>query len=442
MAKYQQTTSLWSSCRRKIIEAMKCGGRLPKHKKAVRSPISAPKTSISECRSDTTKSISSSKVSNEENVKLKEVVNLLVSEKNDDVLLGAKKVRELAKEDSETRTNFGLLGAISPLVRMLDSKDLDFQISALYALLNLGIGNDMNKSSIVEAGLVHKMLDLVQCTLNDGSPNQDLLPVIVANFLGLSALDSNKQIIGSSGAISFLIKTLKGIAKTEKNSQMIQDSLRAIYNLSILSSNVLPMVEVDGFVPFLLNAIGDIEVSDRILSIVSNIVSTHEGRKAVSVVQNAFTILVDVLNWVDLPSCQEKATYILMVMAHKSYVDRQAMIDAGIMSSLLELTLIGSTLAQKRSSKILEILKNNKGKQVSDVGATLSAPLCGSIHDKSVDPSSKLTNNNAVRQLVEQSLQNNMTRMVKRANFPRVFAHLEHSKSSIVSFSSSKSLPF
>lgn len=404
--------------------------------------VTAPKTSISEYRSDTIKSISSEKVLDDEQVKLKEVVKLLVSERNEEVLLGAKKVRELAKEDSEARSNFGLLGAISPLVGMLDFKDLDSQISALYALLNLGIGNDMNKSAIVEAGVVHKMLDLIECTLDDGSPNQDLLEAIVANFLGLSALDSNKPIIGSSGAIPFLIKTLRSFATSDKNLQVIQDSLRALYNLSILPSNVLPMVEIDNFVPFLLNAIGDIEVSDRILSILSNIVSTPEGRRAVSIVQDAFTILVDVLNWVDFPNCQEKVTYVLMVMAHKSYVDRQAMIDAGIMSSLLELTLLGSTLAQKRSSKILEILKNNKGKQVSCVGATLSAPLCGSTDTESSDSSSRYPNNNAVRQLVEQSLQSNMRRIVKRANFPTEFAPLEHSRSSIASFSTSKSLPF
>lgn len=52
-------------------------------------------------------------------------------------------VRRLAKEDSEARTTLAMLGAIPPLVGMLDSDDPDFHIAALYALLNLGIGNDM-----------------------------------------------------------------------------------------------------------------------------------------------------------------------------------------------------------------------------------------------------------------------------------------------------------
>ncbi|KAL7609564.1 hypothetical protein Lser_V15G10390 [Lactuca serriola] len=462
--------NLWSSCRRKIIDAMRCSGGISRNQKSIKSPAVADipkleeaKTSISECRSDSTiKSngnhkgseklstlmrMSETSPEEEQRVKLKEVVRRLQSGGDGDALGGAREVRELTKDDSQSRTNLALLGAIPPLVAMLDSDDLHSQISALYALLNLGIGNDLNKSAIVEAGAVHKMLDLIESPIQD-SPNPDLSAAIVANFLGLTALDSNKSIIGASGAISFLIKTLKTSTKSNSNSQVIQDCLRALYNLSILPSNVTPMIESEEFISFLLSRIRDTEISDRILSILTNIISTPEGRRAVSTTHDAFSILVDVLNWMDLPNCQEKATYILMVMAHKSHSDRQAMVEAGIMSSLLELTLLGSTLAQKRSSRILEILRINKGKQVSEnykgrAGAAISAPLCGSTDTESVDSSNSFPNNIAVKQLVEQSLQNNMRRIVKRANLTQDFIASEHLKSSCVSsFSSSKSLPF
>ena len=54
----------------------------------------------------------------------------------------ASAVRRLAREDSEIRVTLAMLGAIPPLVAMLDSEDLDSQVASLYALLNLGIGND------------------------------------------------------------------------------------------------------------------------------------------------------------------------------------------------------------------------------------------------------------------------------------------------------------
>lgn len=367
---------------------------------------------------------------------------------------GAVEVRRRAKEDLEARTTLAMLGAIPPLVGMLDSEDQESQIASLYALLNLGIGNDENKAAIVKAGAVHKMLKLIESP--NEPPNSAVSEAVVANFLGLSALDSNKSIIGSSGAVPILVRTLKNLDKTS-SSQAMQDSLRALYNLSILPLNISVILETD-FVSFLLNTLGDMEVSERILSILSNVVSTPEGRKAISTVPDAFPILIDVLNWNDSTGCQEKASYILMVMAHKSYGDRQAMIDAGIVSSLLELSLLGSTLAQKRASRILECLRVDKGKQVSEsYGGSLgsigvSAPICGSS-SSSADPnlSSKEAfeeeedmmseEKKAVKQLVQQSLQNNMRRIVKRANLPQDFVPSDHFKA-LTSSSTSKSLPF
>lgn len=296
------------------------------------------------------------------------------------------------------------------------------------------------------------MLKLIE---SPDAPDPSVSEAIVANFLGLSALDSNKPIIGSSGAVALLVKTLKNKEKKIR-SQAKQDALRALYNLSIFPLNILAVLETD-LIPFLLNALGDMEISERVLSILSNVVSTPEGRKAISSVTDAFPILVDVLNWTDSPGCQEKASYILMVMSHKSYSDRQAMIEAGIASSLLELTLLGSTLAQKRASRILECLRVDKGKQVSEsyggnLGSNVSAPICGSSSTAAnpngvlkecmeVDEDMMSEEKKAVKHLVQQSLQNNMRRIVKRANLPQDFVPSEHFKS-LTASSTSKSLPF
>ncbi|KAK3025425.1 hypothetical protein RJ639_040973 [Escallonia herrerae] len=460
-----------ASFRRRIINTMRCGGGGFRHRPS-KPPADKPQKQPRpepELRSEPKKPGGSEKLSellrlsesseNEDEVKkkvetleeLKGVVKRLQS--SDGVLLGASEVRRLAKENLAARTTLALLGAIPPLVGLLDSEGVELQIAALYGLLNLAIGNDANKAAIVKAGAVHKMLRLVESP--NGCPDQAVAEAIVANFLGLSALDSNKPIIGASGAIPFLMKTLKDLGKTSSSLEKL-DSLRALYNLSILPTNVLPMLETE-LVPFLLSLVGDMKVSERILAVLSNVVSTAEGRKTLSSVRDAFLILVDVLNWTDSPGCQEKASYILMVMAHKSYGDRQAMIEAGIASSLLELTLLGSTLAQKRASRILECLRVDKGKQVSEsyggsLGATLSAPLCGSsssIADTNhqskecldEDESMMSDEKKAVKQLVQQSLQNNMRRIVKRANLPQDFVPSEHFKS-FTSSSTSKSLPF
>ncbi|XP_010447473.1 PREDICTED: U-box domain-containing protein 14 [Camelina sativa] len=358
-------------------------------------------------------------------------------------LAAASEVRLLAKEDSEARVTLAMLGAIPPLVSMIDdSRIVDAQIASLYALLNLGIGNDANKAAIVKAGAVHKMLKLIE---SPNTPDQEIAEAVVANFLGLSALDSNKPIIGSSGAVIFLVKTVRNLDETS-SSQAREDALRALYNLSIYQPNVSFILETD-LITYLLNTLGDMEVSERILAILSNLVAVPEGRKAISLVCDAFPVLVDVLNWTDSPGCQEKATYILMLMAHKGYGDRQIMIEAGIESALLELTLLGSALAQKRASRLLECLRVDKGKQVLDSTGScgaLSAPIYGTRDNGLNHEESDLMmseERKAVKQLVQQSLQSNMKRIVKRANLPQDFVPSEHFKSLSLS-STSKSLPF
>ncbi|KAK7352654.1 hypothetical protein VNO80_18079 [Phaseolus coccineus] len=389
---------------------------------------------------------------------LKRVVKELREEDLTMRRITAARVRSLAKEDSEARANLAMLGAIPPLVGMLDSEDANSQIASLYALLNLGIGNDANKAAIVKIGTVHKMLKLVESNDSDSS----VAEAIVANFLGLSALDSNKPIIGSSGAIPFLVSTLKNLDATktvsQSQSQVKQDALRALYNLSICQSNVSVVLETD-LVWFLVSAMGDMEVSERSLAILSNLVSTPEGRKAISGVRDAIPILVDVLSWTDSPECQEKASYVLMIMAHRTYGDRLAMIEAGVVSSLLELTLVGTTLAQKRASRILECLRVDKGKQVSrsyaaNLNLGVSAPICGGSTSseggggggkgslvEEEDGMAMSEEKKAVKQLVQQSLQNNMIKIVKRANLRQDFVPSAQI-ASLTSSSTSKSLPF
>ncbi|WOL19385.1 U-box domain-containing protein 14-like [Canna indica] len=355
-------------------------------------------------------------------------VNICGDEKGE----AAAEIRRLAKDDPDARETLALLGAIPPLVGMLDSEDSDVQISALYALLNLGIGNELNKAAIVKAGAVHKMLNLIEC----GS-SQSVSEAIVANFLGLSALDSNKSIIGASGAIPFLVSAFRS---PNSSSTARQDALRALFNLSLASAN-LPFLVDAGLAAALLSAIGDMEISERALAVLCNLVATGEGRRAVSRSPDALVILVDVLAWCDAAACQEKAAYVLMVMAHKSPSDRAAMVGAGIVFALLELTLLGTPLAQKRASRLLEILTTEKGKGLSDAGSTsavpsVSAPLSGAVADEAMSEEKK-----GVKELVQQSLQTNMKRIVRRANLPQDFEPSERLRA-LTGTSTSKSLPF
>ncbi|XP_074556409.1 U-box domain-containing protein 45-like [Curcuma longa] len=350
----------------------------------------------------------------------------------------AAEARRLAKDEPEARETLAMLGAIPPLVALLDFDDsAGALIDALYALLNLGIGNELNKAAIVKAGAVHKMLSLI-----DSGSSQAVSEAIVANFLGLSALDSNKPVIGALGAIPFLISAFRS---RDSSSTAKQDALRALFNLSLASAN-LPFLIDAGLVPALLVSVGDMEVSERALAVLSNLVFSSEGRRAVARCNDAFVVLVDVLCWSDAAACQEKAAYVLMVMAHKGHVSRDAMIGAGAISALLELTLLGTPLAQKRASRLLEILTAHKGKGAleevsSSCISSVSAPQCAAVSAPPDADEGMSEEKKAVKDLVQQSLQSNMRMIVRRANLPQHFAPSERLLA-LTANCTSKSLPF
>lgn len=176
--------------------------------------------------------------------------------------------------------------------------------------------------------------------------------------------------------------------------------------------------------------------TDRVLAILSNLVSTLEGRRAVTRANDGVSILIDVLNWIDSQTCQEKAAYVLMVIAHKSEADRALMMSLGIKSALLELALVGSALAQKRACSILEILRVDKGKQVSE--GFLGPPEMSSLvigEEAEVGVSEE---RRAVKELVNESLQSNLKRIAKRANLIRDFQPSDR----YYNKGTSKSLPF
>lgn len=76
---------------------------------------------------------------------LEELKQIVMELQGEDLMkrqMAAANIRLLAKEKLEVRGTLAMLGVIPPLVGMLELEDPNSQIASLYALLNLGIGND------------------------------------------------------------------------------------------------------------------------------------------------------------------------------------------------------------------------------------------------------------------------------------------------------------
>ncbi|CAI9773809.1 unnamed protein product [Fraxinus pennsylvanica] len=185
---------------------------------------------------------------------LKRIAKRLQQESNSEEELkiksvgGARDVRRLTKEDSKARITLALLGIILPLVVALDAEDptSQTQIASLYALLNLAISNYALVPFTFFAYTFH-LSSFSFCSFYLHYSLDEFFPtVFIAPFLILISL---------SDAIPFLVETLKDF-KDEISSQAKQGALQALYNLSILPSYVLLMLET-GLRPLLLSKLCD-----------------------------------------------------------------------------------------------------------------------------------------------------------------------------------------
>lgn len=374
----------------------------------------------------------------------KHVVNRLHSFKSggeEQAGRAAAEVRFLARDNAAARVTLAVLGAIPPLVELLDSSFPFCAHSAILALLNLAIGNDLNKASIVIAGCVPKMVRLLQ------EPEPALQEAVVAGFLCLSALDRNKPVIGSSGVVPQLVKLLE-----TGGDQTRRDTLRTLYNLSIAQCNINILVDA-GAMAAIVSTLRHVPPTnaEKSLSVLSNMVAMAVGRQAVMDDEDALTSLIDILAWADRSTCQEKAVYVLLVISHYNHGHRQAMVQKRAIPALLELSLLGTLLAQKRAICVLECLREERESR----GRPLSAPMRrtrkskeenphqADLHDAAASDGRKI-----VSIMVQQSLERNLQRIVRRANGHAAPHHaLEFVPGSakiksLIGCSRSKSLPY
>ncbi|KAJ0112288.1 hypothetical protein Patl1_01509 [Pistacia atlantica] len=182
----------------------------------------------------------------------------------------AKELRLLTKRIPSFRALFGeSLDAIPQLLSPLsESKSKsgihpNLQEDVITTLLNLSI-HDSNKKLVAETPMV---IPLLMEALRSGTI--ETRSNAAAALFTLSALDSNKELIGKSGALKPLIDLLD-----EGHTLAMKDVASALFNLCIFHENKARAVR-DGAVRVILKKIADGVHVDELLAILA-ILSTNQ----------------------------------------------------------------------------------------------------------------------------------------------------------------------
>ncbi|XP_050220942.1 U-box domain-containing protein 7 [Mercurialis annua] len=341
----------------------------------------------------------------------------------------AMEIGRLAKEDVKTRKLMAELGVIPVLVDMVSSEVACRRLIAVQALIELANGTYTNKALIVEAQILSKLPNNIKIT--EESTRQKFAELI----LSLSSLANTEFPISSSKILPFLVEILESSTTLETK----QLCLATLYNISTVLENAGPLVS-NGVVQTLLGLISVKQLSEKSLATLSHLVVTVMGKKAIENNSMVPGSLIEILTWGEKPKCQELSAYLLMILAYQSSVLREKMAKSGIVPALVEVSLLGNSLAQKRALKLLQWFKDERQMGPHSGPQTGRIALMGSP----VSPRASQEGRKMMKNLVKQSLYKNMEMIARRANNNSNDSSEDSDSKlkSLVISTSSKSLPY
>ncbi|XP_051134235.1 U-box domain-containing protein 9-like isoform X2 [Andrographis paniculata] len=266
----------------------------------------------------------------------------------------AKKLRLLTKRIPSFRTLFGestdaVPQLLSPLSRTKPGTDIvrnhpDLQEDVITTLLNLSI-HDSNKMLVAETPTAIPVL--IQALQSGTIATRSNA---AATLFTLSALDSNKAVIGKSGALKPLIDLLD-----EGHPSAMKDVTSAIFSLCILHENKVRAVK-EGAVSVILNKIVCRIHVDELLSILAMLSTNQKAIEEMGELEAVPTIL-SVIRETSCPRNKENCIAILYSICFNDRSKwKHLREDERMHRTLSQLARNGTSRAMRKANGLLERL--------------------------------------------------------------------------------------
>ncbi|KAK8507812.1 hypothetical protein V6N13_140555 [Hibiscus sabdariffa] len=332
-------------------------------------------------------------------------LQLIQYEDSDSKLQAAKEIRRLTKTSQRCRRL--LADAVVPLVSMLrvDSPESHHE-SALLALLNLAVKDEKNKMSIVEAGALKPVIRFLQ------SDNLNLQGSATAALLTLSASVNNKPIIGASGAIPLLVDILR-----HGTTQAKVDAVMALSNLSTNPNN-LTIINETGPIPSVVGLLKaskkSSKTAEKCCSVIESLVGFDEGRTALAAENDGILAVIEVLENGTLQAREHAVGALLTTCESDRCKYREPILREGVIPGLLELTVQGTTKSRTKAKTLLRLLRESPYPRSELQADTLENIVCNIISQiDGEDQSSKAKK--MLAEMVQVSMEQSLRHLQQRA---------------------------
>ncbi|KAG9154380.1 hypothetical protein Leryth_000820 [Lithospermum erythrorhizon] len=263
----------------------------------------------------------------------------------------AKQLRLLTRRTPSFRAMFGessgaLSQLLNPLSRSKSTSDVhpDLQEDIITTVLNLSI-HDNNKKLVAETPMVIPILiDALRSGTIETRTNA------AAALFTLSALDSNKELIGKSGALKPLIDLLD-----EGHSLSMKDVASAIFTLCILHENRARAVR-DGAVQVILRKIANRVYVDELLAILAMLSNNQRAVEELGDL-GAVSCLLSIMRETSCARNQENCIAILYTICFNDRSKwKELREEERTHATISQLGQNGTSRAKRKASGILERL--------------------------------------------------------------------------------------
>ncbi|XP_030505980.2 U-box domain-containing protein 9 [Cannabis sativa] len=262
----------------------------------------------------------------------------------------AKEIRSLSRKSPFTREFFGksteaITKLLGPLTPGEADRNPDLQENIIETLLNVSIV-DQNKKLVGENTLAITLLvESMQCGTIRTKGNA------AAALSTLADYDSNKIIIGNSGAIKPLINLLE-----EEDQCVVKDAACALFNICTCHEIKQKAIK-EGAVPVLVKRIQEDVMVEPLFSILA-LLSAHQLAVDEMNKVNVMPLLLSIIRQNTCEKTKENSISIIQILLNNDRRKMRAInVEEANHGTITKLSQTGTSRARRKAAGILERLK-------------------------------------------------------------------------------------
>ncbi|KAJ3696881.1 hypothetical protein LUZ61_000586 [Rhynchospora tenuis] len=272
--------------------------------------------------------------------------------------LAVLEIRYHLKDDVKARTDMGNDGFVDPLVMFLREalahKDEKSQEIGALALFNLAVNNNRNKETMIAAGIIPLMDEML-----DGT-TWPTVEAAVALYLNITCLRASRPLLVQARLTAFLIDSIHSDTPLSHTCRL--DVFHALFNLLNHTSNIPVLLDL-GILPSMHPLVkAKTGWADKAMSMLALIAQEPSGNSAIRKTPGLISSVAAMLDSEE-PTETEQSVSCLLALCNGDQRCIPMVLQQGPIPQLVMLASFGSARSKDRAQQLLKIFRNMRSRE-------------------------------------------------------------------------------